>query len=592
MTQPQWPVAWAGDDQGSALEVTASGAAAAAVAAQVPELAGTGVAGRIAARDATLWGPEAEASVRLGWVDLPETTLPLVAEVERLRAEFAAEGVDRVVLCGMGGSSLAPEVIARTGGVPLVVLDSTDPDQVRSALGDRADLERTVVVVSSKSGTTLETDSQRRAFETAFAKAGITAANRIVVVTDPGSPLHRVAEEAGYRAVFPADPEVGGRFSALSAFGIVPAGLAGVDAEGLLDSAAVVADLLADDGEGNPGLVLGAALGATDPLRDKIVVVDEGCGIVGFGDWVEQLLAESTGKQGTGLLPVVVEGPRAPEVGRIAADVLVVRLVPAQDPDDVADQADAVAGPGGAELAVHPGGADTAEVAVGPGDADEAEVTVAGPLGAQFLLWEYATAVAGRLLGVNPFDQPDVESAKRATRGLLDVRPASEPPELVDGVIELRATPGLLDGVDDLPAALAALIARLPRDGYLAVMTYLDRERDAAAAGLRPILADRTGRPVTFGWGPRFLHSTGQFHKGGPAVGAFLQVTGEPAEDLPVPGRPFGFGRLVAAQAAGDAQVLAGQGRPVLRLHLRDRAAGLEQLLAAAGQRRRAGAHP
>lgn len=586
MSQPQWLVTWAGDDQGSALEVTASGAAAAAVAERVPELAAIGVAGRLTAREPTLWGPdaEAEASVRLGWVDLPEESPALVAEIAQLRAELNAEGMDRVVLCGMGGSSLAAEVIAATSGVPLEVLDSTDPDQVRRAL--TTDLERTVVVVASKSGTTLETDSQRRAFEAAFTAAGIDAASRFVVVTDPGSPLEELATQEGYRAVFPADPEVGGRFSALSAFGIVPAGLAGADVQALLDSAAVVADLLSDDGEGNPALVLGAALGGTEPLRDKVVLVDENSGMVGFGDWAEQLLAESTGKLGTGLLPVVVEDAHAPELGWAAPDVLVARLVSALDADDGGPAAahDEAAAEACAAPDAAPDAADDEAADVG------AEVTAAGPLGAQFLMWEYATAVAGRLLGVNPFDQPDVEHAKQAARGLLDAAPTPQPPELVDGAVELRATAGLLEGVRDLPGALTALLAQLPPDGYLAVMAYLDRQRDAVAAGLRVPLAQWSRRPVTFGWGPRFLHSTGQFHKGGPAVGGYLQLTADPVQDLHVPGRPFSFGQLVAAQAAGDAQVLAARGRPVLRVHLRDRAAGLEQLLAAAGRRYGAGA--
>jgi glucose-6-phosphate isomerase len=436
-----------------------------------------------------------------------------------------------------------------------VVLDGTDPGQVRSAL---VDLERTVLVVSSKSGSTVETDSQRRVFEAAFEAAGIDAKRRIVVVTDPGSPLEEAARAAGYRAVFQADPHVGGRFSALTAFGLVPCGLAGADIATLLDEAAIVSDLLAEDAEGNPGLVLGAALGGTDPLRDKIAFVDEGSGIVGFADWAEQLVAESTGKDGTGLLPVVVEGPQAPEVGSGAADVLVVRLVSGRDEEDAEDAAEA-------------GAAQDA----GNG------VTVAGPLGAQLLLWEYATSVAGRLLGINPFDQPDVESAKTAARGMLDARPEPEEPAFVDGGVEVRATPGLLDGVTDLDGAVAALLGLLAPSGYLAVMAYLDREHDTALADVRARLAARTQRPVTFGWGPRFLHSTGQFHKGGPAVGVYLQITGEAGEDLEIPGRPFTFGQLIAAQAAGDAQVLAEHDRPVLRLHLRDREGALRQVVTA-----------
>jgi len=451
----------------------------------------------------------------------------------------------------MGGSSLAPEVITRTAGVPLVVLDSTDPEQVRSALVEGPD--RTVLVVSSKSGGTVETDSQRRTFEKAFREAGVDPARRIVVVTDPGSPLEKAAADAGYRAVFAADPHVGGRYSALTAFGLVPSGLAGADVGRLLDEAAEVADLLSADDEGNPALVLGAALGGTSPLRDKIVFSDEGSGIVGFADWVEQLIAESTGKEGKGLLPVVTEGPQAPEVSgspRPMDDVLVVHLVGQGDDGQESDQS-TYASDG---------------------------VTVAGPLGAQFLLWEYAVAIAGRLIGINPFDQPDVESAKAAARGLLDKQPEPTPPDLVDGVVEIRATPGLLGDAKTLEDAVSALLATVGPHGYLAVMAYLDREHDGALAGVRAPLARRLGRPVTFGWGPRFLHSTGQYHKGGPAIGSYLQITGEGAEDLPVPDRPFTFGQLIAAQAAGDAQVLADHDRPVLRLRLRDRAQGLDRL--------------
>jgi glucose-6-phosphate isomerase len=551
-------MAWAGDEAAAQLEVTASGAAADAVRRHVPALVDDHVASRLFAQDASLWGPEAqsEAEIRLSWVGLPRSSRPLLGQIAALRDELAGQGVDHVVLAGMGGSSLAPEVITATAGVPLTVLDSSDPDYVRAALTDR--IERTVAVVSSKSGSTLETDSQRRAYEKAFSDAGIDPTGRIVVVTDPGSPLEASARAAGYRVVT-ADPHVGGRYSALTAFGLVPSGLAGVDVEQLLDEAEAVADLLAEDADGNPALVLGAALGGTDPLRDKVVLVDDGSPLVGFADWAEQLIAESTGKHGTGLLPVVVGGPGSPEVGSGAADLLPVRLVAGTDDDLAPDDAD------GAPAADHEAGSPT-------------EVTVAGSLGAQLLLWEAATAVAGRLLGINPFDQPDVESAKKAARGLLD-SPTRSDPAFVDSGIEVRGTPGLLDGVDDLEGAITALVDRLdPRRGYLAVMAYLDRAADAELAGVRQSLARRTGRPTTFGWGPRFLHSTGQYHKGGPATGVYLQVTGVPGQDLPVPRQPFTFGELITAQAAGDAQVLADRGRPVLRLHLTDRQRGVARL--------------
>jgi glucose-6-phosphate isomerase len=206
---------------------------------------------------------------------------------------------------------------------------------------------------------------------------------------------------------------------------------------------------------------------------------------------------------------------------------------------------------------------------------------VSGPLGAQLLLWETATAVAGRLLGINPFDQPDVESAKAAARGLLDHRPAADAPVFVDGAVEVRGTDGLLDGVHDLPGAVGALLATCGVRGYVGVMAYLNAQRDAPLAGVRSTLAKRTGRPTTFGWGPRFLHSTGQYHKGGPANGVYIQISCDEASDLQIPGRPFSFGTLINAQAAGDAQVLADHGRPVLRLHLTDPDAGVSQLVEA-----------
>ncbi|HUR13439.1 MAG TPA: glucose-6-phosphate isomerase [Mycobacteriales bacterium] len=508
----------------------------AAQTAALTELREARVPERLADRDASLWGADAvdEAGVRLGWLDVVAASRTLLPELLALRDELRSEGLDRVVLCGMGGSSLAPEVICREAGVPLIVLDSTHPDQVRAALD--GDLARTVVVVSSKSGGTVETDSQRRSLVAALTDAGVDARQRVVVVTDPASPLEQLAREQGYRAVFLADPHVGGRYSALTAFGLVPSALAGADVEMLLVQAEpALGALHADDA---PGLALGAAIGAAG--RDKLALDESGSDLIGFGDWAEQLIAESTGKQGTGLLPVVVE-PGAPEVRWPADDVHVIRLA-------------APAPPLG--------------------------TMVTGPLGAQLVVWEHAVAVAGRLLGINPFDQPDVESAKTAARGLLEGAPAAEDPAFVDGAIEVRATPGLVDGVTTVAGAVEALLATLPAHGYVAVMAYLDRLRDAELATVRGPLARRTERPVTFGWGPRFLHSTGQFHKGGPPVGVFVQLTGLVEQDLAVPGRAFTYGDLITAQAAGDARVLADHGRPVLRLHLTSRA-GLEQVLEA-----------
>ncbi|MGZ4443160.1 MAG: glucose-6-phosphate isomerase [Nocardioidaceae bacterium] len=534
------------------LEVTALGAAADAIRTHIAGLVEDGFAGRLFDQDPTLWGSDAEseAAIRLSWVGLPRSSRPLVGEVAALRSELNDEGIDHVVLCGMGGSSLAPEVICAAYGVELTVLDSSHPDQVRAALADR--LDRTVVVVSSKSGSTVETDSQRRAYVQAFTDAGLDPVQRIVIVTDPGSPLDEQSRKDGYRVVN-ADPHVGGRYSALTAFGLVPSGLAGADIGTLLDEAEAVADLLAADDEGNPALRLGAAIAGTSPLRNKLVLVDEGSGLPGFADWAEQLIAESTGKHGTGLLPVVVDDDTAPEVALPPHDVTVVRLAGDTDGDAAHAPSDLPTGSAGSD------------------------VTVTDTLGAQMLLWEAATATAGRLLGINPFDQPDVESAKKAARAMLEGQPDSTPADFTDGPVEVRALGGdWLDGASTVPAAVDALLGALdPDQGYVAVMAYLDRLDHAQLADVRRTLAVRTKRPVTFGWGPRFLHSTGQFHKGGPAEGVYLQVTADPVADLAVPGKDYTFGTLIAAQAAGDARVLAEHGRPVLRLHLTDLGAGL-----------------
>jgi len=526
----------------STISYDASGAAQQAIAQHIDGLVEEKIATRIFAKDHTLWGPDAESesAIRLGWVEAATVSQALVGDILELRDSLRAEGVSRIVLCGMGGSSLAPEVIAGTAGVELTVLDSTDPEQVSAALADR--LEETAIVVSSKSGSTVETDSQRRVFEKAFTDAGIDAKSRIIIVTDPGSPLDKASREAGYRAVFNADPNVGGRFSALTAFGLVPCGLAGVDIQAFLDEAEEAAEILNEDSADNIGLALGIALGGTNPLRNKIVIAEDGSGIVGFADWAEQLIAESTGKLGTGVLPVVA-GPESPEALNGAEDVLVVRLV----------------------------GAD-ADV-----ELRQNEVAIAGGLPSQMFVWEFATAVAGRLLGINPFDQPDVEAAKVAARGLLDARPEPTPAAFTDGVVEVRGG-DWLGSAATVAEAVQALLDQLGADGYLSVQAYLDRISYAPLEGIRDELAAVSGRPVTFGWGPRFLHSTGQFHKGGPAIGVFLQVTAAASTDLEIPERPFTFGQLIAAQASGDAQVLEGHGRPVLRLHLTERAAGVAQL--------------
>jgi glucose-6-phosphate isomerase len=339
---------------------------------------------------------------------------------------------------------------------------------------------------------------------------------------------------------------VGGRYSALTAFGLVPSGLAGVDLDALLDEAEAASLPLAVDSASNPGLQLGAAIAGTSPLRDKLVIVADGTHIVGLGDWIEQLVAESTGKEGKGILPVVV-GIDAPELTSAAADVQVVRLV-----------ADARA---------------TRDVADG-------EIELSGSLGAQLLTWQYATAVAGMLLGINPFDQPDVESAKVAARGLLDARPEPVAALFVDGGVEVVGPQTVVGAASTVAEAVRALEAVVAVDGYVSIQAYVNRLAHPELEVLRHLIAVRTGRPVTFGWGPRFLHSTGQYHKGGPTIGAFLQIIGTLGDDLEIPDRPFSYAQLIAAQAAGDAVVLAEHGAPVVTLRVRD-ADGIAAIIAA-----------
>ena len=503
----------------------------------VDELASQRIGSRLGAKDDTIWGPAAqpEASIRLGWISSASDSLELMPSIFALRDEFAAQGVTRFVLCGMGGSSLAPEVITKNAKVDLVVLDSTAPDQVAAAL---IQLEKTAVVVSSKSGSTVETDSQKRAFETAFKAAGIDPTKRIVIVTDPGSPLDVASREAGYR-VFNADPNVGGRYSALTAFGLVPSGLAGVDIAALLSSAISATETLQADSIENPALWLGALLARSENgagFKDKFLI--ECDGLAGFGDWVEQLVAESTGKEDKGILPVVVDG-RAPEISALPADTLLIRFA-----SEVADGTDAA---------------------------------FEGSLGELFLLWEYATVIAGYLQGINPFDQPNVESAKVAARALLDSPASDAEVDFVSQEIAVKSYGFTVQG-STLDSAVEQLLSLVSESSYISVHAYLNRMAYPQLETLRDLLAKRTGRPVTFGWGPRFLHSTGQYHKGGPKQGVFLQLTADFSTDLAIEGRPFSFGGLIQAQAAGDANVLKDNGLPVLTLRLGNPISDLEKL--------------
>ncbi len=512
---------------------------------EAARLIDAGPASRLSRQDAELFDGAADAADRMGWVDLPQEAAELLDQIDSLRARLQEQGLRTISLAGMGGSSLAPEVMTQTAGVRLEIVDSTDPNQVAEAIG--TDLERTVLIIASKSGTTVETDSIRRSFAAAFESIGVDPASRMIAITDPGTELEALAAEQDFLATFLAEPTVGGRFSALSAFGLVPAGLAGADVRGIVAEAAEAVPHLSADSLDNPALRFGTWLSiAHARTTEKLVLAETAPQLRGLGAWVEQLVAESLGKDGQGILPVVVDSPADIGFSDARADALLCLLGPSA---------------GDAELGAPSG----------------FEATITGGLGELFLFWEYATAIAGYSIGVNPFDQPDVEAAKAQARQLLDGPDSGQSgqPKFREGEIDVL---DVVDEATDLIGALQELFSQVDEYGYVGVQAYLDRIADAEAAELRPLVSTHAGVQTTFGFGPRYLHSTGQYHKGGHPNGVFLQITGEARTDLLVPGRSYGFAELQRAQAAGDAAVLAEKGRPVLRLHLLDRARGLEQL--------------
>lgn len=486
------------------------------------QIAKKDIVGRIWGKDHTVWKPEpAEITVRLGWLAAPELMHERVTELEAFAKQVADEGFTHAVLLGMGGSSLAPEVLRHTlgvrdGSLDLTVLDTTHPATIARA--ERSlDLARTLFIVASKSGGTVETLSHFAYF---FERTG--RGEQFVAITDPGTPLEALARARGFRAVFLNPADIGGRYSALSLFGLVPGALIGADLHGILDSAEEMACACnrcvpcAD----NPGAWLGSVIGeAARAGRDKLTVILPP-GIASLGHWVEQLIAESTGKEGKGILPVVGEDLGAPKAyGR---DRLFVAYGEHEDLDAL-------------EAKGYP------VVRLGQGERER--------LGAEFFRWAFATAVAGHVLSINPFDQPNVAEAKDATRRILDAGPV-EPP-----------------GFDDLRAVLATL---KPRD-YVAIQAYLDStpETEEALRRTRLAIRDRHKVATTLGFGPRFLHSTGQLHKGGPDTGVFIQVIDERrVADLAIPGALYTFGSLIDAQALGDLRSLRARGRRVARVSL------------------------
>ncbi len=535
---------------------------------------GTGVSKRLAAldkdefvfrlwrEDPSLWTSDApgQAAVKnaLGWLHVAEKMEECLDDLSRFVGEVRAAGFRHVVHMGMGGSSLAPLVLERTvprpkDGLPLTVLDTTDPATIL-AVERSVPLAETLFIVASKSGTTAEPAAFGEYF---YAKVqaikGDRAGENLVAITDPGTPLVTQGKERRYRRVFLNFPDIGGRYSALSYFGLVPAALAGVDVAGLLDRALHMAHACAAccPAPDNPGVALGAVLGELARQgRDKVtLLVSDPAATLGL--WLEQLMAESTGKNGTGLLPVAVEpigDPSAYGRDRLFA---YLRL-------GAAGNAAVERGVAALAASGHP----------------VVTIQMDGPLdlGQEFFRWEIATATAGAILGINPFDQPNVQESKDNTNRLLGVvetrgRLPDEHPALVEGPLSLYT-----DAASDptVAAALGRFLSQARPGDYVALMAYLTErpETDKALRTLRARLRDGTHLATTLGYGPRFLHSTGQYHKGGPNTGLFLQLTADDGEDAAIPGAPYTFGVFKRAQALGDLEALHKHGRRAIRIHL------------------------
>lgn len=521
--------------------------------------------------DATLWTGSDE-SRWLGWLRAADDSRAQLAELIQMATALQKDGITGAVLLGMGGSSLGAEVFARTFGARagwpvLHVLDSTDPAAIR-AVESRIDLTKTVFIVSSKSGTTLEPNILMDYFwDRVESTENGLAPSRFVAITDPGSQLARLAKERGLRHLFLGNPEIGGRYSVLSVFGLVPAAVSGVDVTKLLDSTATMVRACDPNvpPQQNPGVLLGAALGTLAKSgRDKVTIIASP-GIADFGAWLEQLLAESTGKEGKGLIPVDAEPLGAPASygsDRVFAYLRLDRAFDARQDEVVA--------------ALESAGQPVLRCAL----ADVYDI------GQEFFRWEIATAVAGAVIGINPFNQPDVEASKVKTRALMKSGAAagSEVPLVQADGIELLAEGRTAQELKSAPASLSgvlkAFLATQTGD-YCAVLAYLDPVPEVVGTiqRIRGLLRDRKHIATCAGIGPRFLHSTGQAYKGGPNSGIFLQITGEYQPDLPVPGHPYTFRNVIEATALGDFEVLNERGRRALHVRISgDTAKGLQEL--------------
>ncbi len=556
-------------------------ALAAEVAKRLKEWDGQGGTRRLWAGDASLWTGSDEAQW-IGWIGIAESQLDDLTPLVRIREEVRREGFTHALLLGMGGSSLCPEVWKETfGKVPgspeLFVLDSTDPAQVE-ACEKKIDLEKTLFIVSSKSGSTLEPNIFKAYFFDRVKRllGADKAGSRFVAVTDPGSSLQKEAAADGFRHVYPGLKSIGGRYSALSNFGMVPAAVMGLDVERLLDEAERMLHACAPGvpAEENPGLVLGTILGtAANGGMDKLTLVASP-GIHDLGAWLEQLIAESTGKEGKGIIPVDRERLGPPEA--YGNDRVFAYLRLEEAPDAAQDAA---------VLALEKAGKPIIRI----------HVETTHDLAEEFVRWEIGTAIAGAVIGINPFNQPDVEASKIATKTLTSEyektgRLPSETPFFEGEGVKLFADPRNSEalktavGAPSLTAYVKAHLDRLGPGDYLGLLAYvqMNATHEEALQAARHRVRDRKRVATCLGFGPRFLHSTGQGYKGGPGSGVFLQVTCDDAKDVAVPGQKYTFGIVKSAQARGDFQVLAERGRRALRVHLGpDVAAGLRTLTAA-----------
>jgi glucose-6-phosphate isomerase len=537
---------------------------------------------RLWQHDATLWTGSDEASW-LGWLDITEEQIAHPIELRNIAKEVWSAGFKDVLLLGMGGSSLCPEVLRMTfgtmAGYPnLHVLDSTDPAQVK-AFENKIDIARTLFIVSSKSGSTLEPNIFKQYFfeRTKQVVGADQAGSHFMAITDPGSKMQQVAETDRFRHIFFGRPSIGGRYSALSNFGMVPAAVIGVDTKKFLDRTQEMVRACgpAAPVEENPGAVLGIILGAAARSgRDKVTILTSP-EIADLGAWLEQLLAESTGKVGKGMIPVDREELAAPEVYGHDRVFVYIHTEAAAD-----------------------AGRDSKLAALEKAGHPVLRISMADiyDLGAEFFRWEIATAVAGSIIGINAFNQPDVEASKIATRNLTSAYektgslPAEKPVLEDDGIKLFTDEKNAADlartaGADkSLAGYLKAHLGRIKTGDYFAVLGFIQRnaEHEKNLRAIRHAVRDHKHVATCLGFGPRFLHSTGQAYKGGPNSGVFLQITCDDALDLPVPGQKYTFGVVKAAQARGDFQILAERGRRALRAHLgRDVGAGLATLEAA-----------